>query len=149
MSENQYRLLNSGELLQEGDEYQVSDKLGWLVVPRLASRRVPDEPIYRRLIAPPAWIAISERKPEFPCFMGFYDSDEWAGWYVKNAPAWESYATHWHPITVAEPPPPPMSKDEQEFERYWPTRDDSSSLYRIKDRHKQTYLAGFAAGRKQ
>lgn len=65
-------------------------------------------------IAPPEWIPIKERAPEFPCVYGDYNKDgEWLT-AIPRADSAPNGWTYWHPIPKA--PAPPQSEDDKAFE---------------------------------
>jgi hypothetical protein len=136
MSTQQYRLLNVGEPIQEGDEF-FSEDGSWL-----QTKCPPGTPIikgiYRRPLAPTGWIAIKDRKPEFPCLLG-----TWA-----NNGQWQHGLTSGHVFLGdwtywASPPPPPPQPDpaEQAWEKYYSPK----SKFHASSDYRDAFLAGWKA----
>src|SRR5688572_24030392 len=104
----QYRLLNVGEQTQVGDEYydygewhRASD-----CVYTLGAKHAP----HRRPIAPPEWIPIKDRAPEFPCVLGGYtDGGQWTTCTCLHGPPGRSWT---HSCPIPPPPAPAQSEDD-------------------------------------
>jgi hypothetical protein len=130
MSTQQYRLLNVGELMQSGDEWLTFNTWRPVCVPY----RYVCSSVVRRPLAPTGWIAIKDRKPEFPCLLGIWsDSGHWqqsltSGWVeLRNWAYW------------AKPPPPPPQPDP--VEQAWEKANTEASHWTA----KAAFLAGWKA----
>jgi hypothetical protein len=134
MSTQQYRLLNVGELMQSGDEWLTFNTWRPVCVPY----RYVCSSVVRRPLAPTGWIAIKDRKPEFPCLLG-----TWA-----NNGQWQHGLTSGHVFLGdwtywASPPPPPPQPDpaEQAWEKYYSPK----SKFHASSDYRDAFLAGWKA----
>jgi hypothetical protein len=118
--------------MQSGDEWL--EFRAWR--PVCAPYRYVCSSVVRRPIAPAGWIAIKDRKPEFPCTLGRYNPE--GGWNTNADHYWEGW-THWLP----HPPPPPQPDPAEQAFLEWDKRLVNPSYDH--DYHKAAFLAGWKA----
>lgn len=144
MSEKYYRLLDGDEEIKLGDEFYCFSDREWCQVKGLFGSLAKAAGIVRRPYtpAPVAWVAISERPPEFPCVVGACgvraeSPAKWVTAFADDPDFLSSTWTHWTPL-----PPPPPNPDEQAFEKWLDGRWECKEM-------RPAFLAGRASLREE